>query len=275
MTPEKLMNDLQRVVDKQYPILVGKFPIKSLSLSKKEISNTMMDMRHGSNAITEGPIEIVYNIETSQFNVLEGYHRIVEFISKKKEFIPVKIWSTSRVDFLTNVPDNDLFFKPVPINSFVHSFLSEIYHDKLSDDEKHANAELYFAIGQEGPNSVTDKNYCWIWDGNNVLTKMGATHGLNFSHQVANRNFKGWYDTEKNIISVVFPEHELRKLGDRRPTEDDVPQYLYQKLISKFGKRKPKIVVFESKSHCVSKRELKLILKEIVLILKENKINIY
>jgi hypothetical protein len=274
MTPEKLMNDLQRVVDKQYPILVGKFPIKSLSLSKKEINNIMMNMRHGDKGVTEGPIEIVYNIQSGQFNILEGYHRVVEFISKKKEFIPAKIWSTSHEDFLTNVSNDDLFFKPVPINSFVHSFsiLKETYHDKQSDDEKTKNAELYFSIGQEGPNSVTDKNYCWIWDGNNVISKMGATHGLNFSHQVANRNFKGWYDAAKNIISVVFPEHELRKLGNRRPTEDDIPQYLYQKLISQFGKRKPRIVVFESKNYCcISKNQLKVILKEITKhVLKED-----
>ena len=134
---------------------------------------------------------------------------------------------------------------------------------KMSDDEKLANAENYFSVGHQDEDE-SDRNWCWIWDGNKVITIKGGTHGINFTHEVADKNFKGWYDAAKNIISVVFPEHELRKLGDRRPTKDDIPQYLYQKLISKFGKRKPRIVVFESKRADMSKKDLKLLLKEIV-----------
>ena len=268
MTNDGLMDALHQGIPKANAISIDKFPIKSLSLPKNEIQKAMLDVRQIKTISMKEPIEIMYDIQPGQFivvNVPDDYYRVINFIAKKAHLIPVKIWS-SFYSAGPKIPSQDLFFKPVPINSFVHSFsiLKEIYHDKQSDDEKTKNAELYFSIGQEGPNSVTDKNYCWIWDGNNVLSKMGATHGLNFSHQVANRNFKGWYDAAKNIISVVFPEHELRKLGDRRPTEDDIPQYLYQKLISQFGKRKPRFVVFESKRCGMSKKDLKLFLKEIV-----------
>ena len=268
MTNDGLMAALHQGIPKANAISIDKFPIKSLSLPRNEIQKAMLDVRQIKTISMKEPIEIMYDIQPGQFivvNVPDDYYRVINFIAKKAHLIPVKIWS-SFYSAGPKIPSQDLFFKPVPINSFVYSFsiLKETYHDRQSDDEKTKNAEIYFSIGQEGHNSVTDKNYCWIWDGNNVLSKMGATHGLNFSHQVANRNFKGWYDAAKNIISVVFPEHELRKLGDRRPTKDDIPQYLYQKLISKFGKRKPRIVVFESKRADMSKKDLKLLLKEIV-----------
>jgi len=122
--------------------------------------------------------------------------------------------------------------------------IREVYHDNMSDDEKMDNACSYFSIGQE--EDEKNPNYCWIWNGNDVIAKRGGTHGFHFGHEVAERNFKGWYDIEKNTISVVFPNYELRKLGDKKPTEDDIPQYLHQKLINKFGKRKPNFMVFES-----------------------------
>ncbi len=120
----------------------------------------------------------------------------------------------------------------------------ETYYDKMSDDEKTDDAIEYFSIGQD--EETYRNNYCWIWNGNDVIAKKGGTHGSNFTDKVADRNFKGWYDVDKNMISIVFPSYELRKLGERRPTEDDIPQLLYQKLINKFGKRKPKMVVFEN-----------------------------
>jgi len=122
----------------------------------------------------------------------------------------------------------------------------ESYYSNMSDDEKHALAMSYFNIGHDGPDGEEpDKHYCWMWNGNDIVYKKGGTHSCNFGHEVADTKFKGWYDVNTNTISVSFPAHELRKLGDRKPTEDDIPQYLYTKLISKFGKRKPKFAVFE------------------------------
>ena len=118
MTYDKLMDALQKGVDKPYAILVGKFPIKALSLSRKAVSQTMIDIRHGEPSFTIGPVEVMYNIETGQFIVTDGYHRIVDLISKKKEFAPVKIWSTSYSDYYSDVREDDLFFDPVPLNSF-------------------------------------------------------------------------------------------------------------------------------------------------------------
>ena len=140
--------------------------------------------------------------------------------------------------------------------------LNQSYHDKLSDDEKLRDAELYYSIGHEDED-MTSNNECWIWDGHQILSKEGGTHGIHFSHKVAGRNFKGWHDVEKNIISIVFPKHELRKLGDRKPTVDDIPTNVYNKLISKFG-RTNRFVVFEF----IKKSQLKQIIKEIVKEIK-------
>ncbi len=128
------------------------------------------------------------------------------------------------------------------------SILYEKYTDSLSDDEKNALDMSYFDIGQ-GDEETTANSYCWIWSrpDQGLRIKKGGTHGHNFSHEIAGNTFKGWYDPEKGMISVVFPPYEERKLGNRRPTEDDIPQQVYQALIRAFGKRKPKFLVFESK----------------------------
>ena len=49
------------------------------------------------------------------------------------------------------------------------------------DQEKNDAADLYFSIGQDGD------DWCWIWDGNDVVAKKGGTHGWNFTHKVADR----------------------------------------------------------------------------------------
>jgi GH24 family phage-related lysozyme (muramidase) len=124
----------------------------------------------------------------------------------------------------------------------IHDVL-ETYHSELDDDQKYDLASDYFSIGQD---ENSDENYCWIWDGQFIRYKKGGTHGSNFSHAIADKSFKGWYDVDQNKISVVFPNRELTKLGNRRPTVDDIPQSVYSKLQSTFGKQKPTMVVFEN-----------------------------
>lgn len=142
--------------------------------------------------------------------------------------------------------------------------LKQSYHDKLSDDEKLRDAENYFSIGQDDDESV-EENYCWTWYDGRILVEKGGSHAIHFGTAILDNNFRGWYDVKKNAISVVFPERVLRKLGDKKPTVDDIPTNVYNKLASRFG-RTSRFVVFES----MKKSQLKQIIKEIVLMLKEN-----
>jgi hypothetical protein len=145
--------------------------------------------------------------------------------------------------------------------------VDESYTNSMSDDEKYNLAISYYDIGQD--QDVPYDSYCWIWSKGDqgLRIKKGGTHGHNFTHEIAGNTFKGWYDPEKDTISVVFPPYEQRKVGNRRPTEDDIPQQIYQALIRAFGKRKPKFVVFE----VIKKYQLKQLIKEIVLMVKGKK----
>lgn len=123
---------------------------------------------------------------------------------------------------------------------------SELYHKKLSDDERDALSNSYFSVGQESWGSENN-SYCWIWDKavGGVIAVKGGTHSMNFGPTKKDYTFSGWYDPEKDAFSVVFPDSEVRKLGGRRPTEDDIPHFLYKKLMSKFSPSNPKFLVFE------------------------------
>lgn len=125
---------------------------------------------------------------------------------------------------------------------------AQTYRDTMADDDVFNDAERYFAIGHDDPDEpgfTNAKGYVWVWDGNKIISKRGTTHGAAFSHEVSDRHFKGRFDPEKNAISVVFPEYELRKLGGNRPTVDDIPQRVYQKLLSTFKTTNPRFEVFE------------------------------
>src|ERR1035437_2649117 len=113
-----LMDLLNREIDKSRPIPLKRFPIRVLSISKRSIQQSMMDIRQNRDSKTEGPIEVMYNIDTHQFIVTDGYHRLVNYISKKEQFIPVKIWSTTYSDYHADIRPDDLFFKPEGIDCF-------------------------------------------------------------------------------------------------------------------------------------------------------------
>jgi hypothetical protein len=147
--------------------------------------------------------------------------------------------------------------------------VDENYNDSLSDDEKTDLANLYFSVGQDDDETI-HKNYCWIWSksAGSIKAKKGGTHSINFGQTAKEYTYSGWYDVDKNMISIVFPEHEARKLGNKRPTEDDIPQQIYQALIRTFGKRKPTFMVFET----VERLQLKRLIMEVASILFEGRL---
>lgn len=125
--------------------------------------------------------------------------------------------------------------------------IDEDYRKDFSSDDHYAQNDEYFQVGQDTPEN-TANSFCWIWSraDQGLRIKKGFTHGYNFGHEIASNTFKGWYDPSKKMISCVFPENELRKVGNKRPTEDDIPTLVHKKLISQFGKDN-KFLVFESK----------------------------
>ncbi len=144
------------------------------------------------------------------------------------------------------------------------SILDENYRKDYSSDDYDAENQEYFKVGQEDEEN-TAKSFCWIWSrpDQGLRVKQGKTHGANFGHEIAGNTFKGWYDPEKKAISFVFPEQSLRKVGNRKPTVDDIPTIVYRKLESQFGKDN-KFFVFEN----IKKYQLKQLIKEIVLMVK-------
>ena len=114
-----IINQLKRGIDQEDAILINDFPIKSLSLSKSGFNSTLVHIQHGNKSMTSGPIEVMYNIETKQFLVTDGYHRVVQDILQKKKTIPIKLWSTGYSDYYSNIPKEDLLFEYSKISMYV------------------------------------------------------------------------------------------------------------------------------------------------------------
>ena len=156
MTNEELINILKKRVDKKSPVFVGKFPINALSLSEKEYSQTIVDIRRGNvEGTEEEPIKVVYSVDTEQFNVMEGYIKIVNFQRNKRQYIPANIWSTPEP--IVNVFPNDLLFDPIPLLNF-HSLKETISKKGLKKIIKEIISQiLNKEIRLEPPVDVTVK----------------------------------------------------------------------------------------------------------------------
>ena len=188
-------------------------------------------------------------------------------------FSPESNWLAYNYDKSNPPSQNKIkYLKDFAIESGVHTLIDdtrrkkisididENYRKDYSSDDKDIENHEYFKIGQEDE-ETTSNSFCWIWSraDQGLRVKRGKTHGANFGHEIAGNTFKGWYDPEKKAISFVFPEFSLRKLGNRKPTVDDIPTIVYRKLQSKFGKDN-KFVVFEM----ITKSKLKTLIKEII-----------
>lgn len=125
---------------------------------------------------------------------------------------------------------------------FIKMILESFYDDEEErDEETYKRAEAYFNIGHHGDflddeSQNKRQDFCWIYDRDGLKVGTKATHNMSFGINVVDRaRFKGWFDTEKNLISFYDQDMEVK-------TEDDIPEIVYRKLVSKFKTKK--IIVF-------------------------------
>lgn len=116
-------------------------------------------------------------------------------------------------------------------------------YDEGEEGDQMFEADQYFSIGQNedyrNPEEEYEPGVCWIFFNGRIDTAIGGTHNMNWPHLMkntfiegSNEYFRGWYDPEQNMVSVVM----RRKPGDRRRfNEHDVPSGLARKLYKTFG----------------------------------------
>ena len=118
------------------------------------------------------------------------------------------------------------------------------YDDGKEGDEM-LEADQYFSIGQmqddyeQEEGDEPEPATCWIFEGGHVDTAVGGTHNMNWPHLMkntfiegSNEYFRGWYDPNQNMVSVVA----RRRSGDQRKFDVDiVPSSLLSQLAGEFG----------------------------------------
>jgi len=139
------------------------------------------------------------------------------------------------------------------MNWYKKILLTQRYQDILDDPETYSDPDdpeyfesnKYFSIGQEQEEEYD--SHCWIYDGRRLYSKIGGTHGMNFPNLFSwdkeddMNMYRGWYDPEQKIISVVIP----RQIGrtEKALEPQSLPTKLRVALSDKFGTNN-KIVVF-------------------------------
>ena len=131
--------------------------------------------------------------------------------------------------------------------------LSQTYQEVMEDPEHYSDldnpdyfeASRYFSIGQNDDEEYD--SYCWIFDGRKMHIKKGGTHGMNFPNLFSWKKeddinmYRGWYDPEQKLISVVIPRQIGRTEQALQP--ESLPTKLRVALSDSFGTNN-KIVVF-------------------------------
>lgn len=106
-------------------------------------------------------------------------------------------------------------------------------------------AEEYFSIGQSENENGKRPSFCWIWDGGSLFAKRGpGSHQVFFRHLFHDvfAMWRGWYDPNQQLISIVYPERKSSNIFDKY-TDKDVPLDLKSALRKKFG-TKARMIVF-------------------------------
>jgi hypothetical protein len=127
---------------------------------------------------------------------------------------------------------------------FVKMILESFYDrdEEEREEETMKRAMVYFNIGHHGsmdednPDEVNKRtDFCWIYGRDGLKVGTGATHNATFGYDVVDQaRFKGWFDTDKNLISFYDQDNEVKDV-------DEIPSIVYNKLVSRFKTDKFKI----------------------------------
>ncbi len=133
---------------------------------------------------------------------------------------------------------------------------SQSYEDVKSerqdsnDDPEDIQTQIskeYFSIGQndEYEDGKNKTNFCWVWYNDKLLVKKGpGSHRMLFNKlsDLVFDIWRGWYDSEQDIISAVYPTRKFYNVFDKY-TDKDIPLDLKTVLRKRFSKRS-RIIVF-------------------------------
>lgn len=102
-------------------------PISTLLMSKSEIFEAVSNITRGSPSMTEGPVKVVYFKKAKKYQLVNGYHRVVEHIVRGEENIAIMIGDEDTSDWKlpsrkdTFIYQNDLPYKG--LESFIEPYL--------------------------------------------------------------------------------------------------------------------------------------------------------
>tara|TARA_Y100000310_G_C20645134_1_gene796110 strand:- start:790 stop:1167 length:378 start_codon:yes stop_codon:yes gene_type:complete len=106
------------------------------------------------------------------------------------------------------------------------------YHQRFEQDEGWIRNDNYTDVGH------TSESISWLWDGKEFQSFKGKSHLFYPSAgrgDFADKVWRGWYDPETGIVSVVPPGNMAHKLNQFIGKDTKVPPFLERMLDRKFN----------------------------------------
>ena len=87
-------------------------PIDSLLMTKSELEAAVSNITRGYPAQTEGPVEVAYLEAAQKYELVNGYHRIVELLTTGATQVQVKIQDVDTSTWRVPPPEDTFIYRP-------------------------------------------------------------------------------------------------------------------------------------------------------------------
>ena len=87
-------------------------PISSLLMTKSELFAAVSNITRGYPAQTEGPVEIAYLEAAQKYELVNGYHRMVEFLTRGIDQVKAQVQDVDTSNWMVPTADDTFVYQP-------------------------------------------------------------------------------------------------------------------------------------------------------------------
>ena len=87
-------------------------PISELVMTKEELSQAIDNISRGYPSMTEGPVEVVHMNQMQRYQLVQGYHRMVEAMLRGETQVQTQVQDVDTSGYMVPKPNDIFHFQP-------------------------------------------------------------------------------------------------------------------------------------------------------------------